>query len=69
MCLCSILKAKNSLVIEKMKRLRLVKKLIIGVAVILLFLIGGFLWLLSQASPESAPQDIVTIELPDTYEK
>ena len=52
-----------------MKRLRLVKKLIIGVAVILLFLTGGFLWLLSQASPESAPQDIVTIELPDTYEK
>lgn len=45
------------------------KKIIIGAVIIILLLIGGFLWLLSHASPESAPQDIVTIELPDTYEK
>ena len=45
------------------------KKFIIGVVIIFLLLTGGFLWLLSQASPESAPQDIVTIDLPDTYEK
>jgi len=46
-----------------------VKKVTISAVIILILLIAAFFWLLSQASPKHAPQDIVTIELPDTYEK
>jgi len=37
--------------------------------IIAILLIAAFFWLVSQASPKHAPQDVVTIELPDTYEK
>lgn len=47
----------------------IVKKITISVVIIAILLIAAFFWLLSQASPENAPQDAVTIELPDTYEK
>lgn len=45
------------------------KKLAIGggIAVVLLFAV--FFWLLSGASADNAPQEVQTIELPDTYEK
>lgn len=45
------------------------KKLAIGGAIVLILLLVVFFWLLSGASPENAPQDIQTFELPDTYEK
>ena len=47
----------------------IVKKITISVAIIAILLLAAFFWLLSQASPENAPQDVTTIELPDTYEK
>lgn len=40
------------------------------IAVLALFLLGGvFFWLVSGSSTKHAPQDVVTIELPDSYEK
>lgn len=40
------------------------------VTLVLLLLLGGiFTWLLMGASAENAPQDTITIELPDSYEK
>ena len=45
------------------------KKIAIGGGILLVLLIGVFFWLLSGASPENAPQEIQTIDLPDTYEK
>lgn len=45
------------------------KKAVIGFIVFLILFIGAFLFLLSKASPDNAPQDIKVIELPDSYEK
>ncbi len=45
------------------------KKLVIGGGIALVLLLAVFFWLLSGASADNAPQDIQTIELPDTYEK
>lgn len=45
------------------------RKLGIGLGVVVFLFILGFIWLLSGASPENAPQEVVTIDLPDSYEK
>ncbi len=45
------------------------KKLGVILGVLFLLFLGGFMWLLSQASPDHAPKDTVTINLPDSYEK
>ena len=45
------------------------KKLVIGGVIVLGLLLGLFVWLLSGASADNAPQEVKTIELPDTYEK
>lgn len=45
------------------------KKLAIGGGIVLLLLLAVFFWLLSGASADNAPQEMQTIELPDTYEK
>lgn len=45
------------------------KKLMIGAGIVIFLILGVFLWLVSGASPDKAPQDVVTVELPDTYEK
>jgi len=45
------------------------KRLIFGLLVLAAFLIAGFVWLLSAASPEHAPQEVQTLDLPDGYEK
>jgi len=34
----------------------------------LVLVIGVFIWLLMEASPENAPQETITVELPDSYE-
>lgn len=45
------------------------KKLAIGGGIAVIALLAVFFWLLSGASADNAPQDVQTIELPDTYEK
>ena len=45
------------------------KKLVIGGGIALVLLLALFFWLLSGASADHAPQEVQTIELPDTYEK
>lgn len=45
------------------------KKLVIGGGIALVLLLAVFFWLLSGASADNAPQELQTIELPDTYEK
>jgi len=45
------------------------KKFGIGIGVLALILVGGFLWLLSGASADNAPKDTVIVDLPDTYER
>ncbi len=45
------------------------KKTLIAIGCLLILFIGGFVWLLAQASPSNAPQDVQVIDLPDTYEK
>lgn len=45
------------------------KKALIAILCLLVVFIGGFVWLLSQASADNAPQEVQVIELPDTYEK
>ncbi len=45
------------------------KKLTLGAIALLVLVLGVFFWLVSGASPENAPQDPVTVELPDSYEK
>lgn len=45
------------------------KKTVIIFAALLGICLLGFLWLLAQASPTHAPDDVVTIDLDDTYEK
>jgi hypothetical protein len=39
------------------------KKLGLGLAALLLFIGIGFIWLISGASPDNAPQEVQTIEL------
>lgn len=43
------------------------KNLIIGLGVFLLLLILAMVWLASSVGPETAPQEVRSIELPDTY--
>ncbi|MDB2439707.1 hypothetical protein N9W89_13420 [Hellea sp.] len=45
------------------------KKLAIGGGIAIILLLVVFFWLLSGASADNAPQDVQTIELPDSYEK
>lgn len=45
------------------------KKALIALLCLFILFIGGFVWLLAQASPDNAPQGVQTIDLPDTYEK
>jgi cbb3-type cytochrome oxidase subunit 3 len=45
------------------------KRLTFGLLVLAIFFIGAFFWLLSAASPQHAPQEVQTIDLPDIYEK
>lgn len=45
------------------------KKMGALLGILAILCLGGFFWLLSQASPQNAPKDVVTIDLPDTYEK
>ncbi len=39
------------------------KKFLLGMSLFILLIIGGFLWLLSEASPENAPSGPVVIDL------
>ena len=43
----------------------------IGILLLILFLAlaGVFAWLVLEASPDNAPDEVITIELPDTYER
>ena len=45
------------------------KKLAIGGGIALVLLLAVFFWLVSGASADNVPQEVQTIELPDTYEK
>ena len=45
------------------------KKLAVGGGIALVLLLALFFCLLSGASADNAPQEVQTIELPDTYEK
>ncbi len=45
------------------------KKMLIIVGGLLLFLIAILFWLAGSVGPDSAPQDVRSIELPDTYGK
>jgi len=40
------------------------KKIGIGLAALFIVILAAFLWLLSGASPDNAPQDVQVIELP-----
>ena len=44
------------------------KKIGILLIVILVALAGLFAWLLLEAGPDNAPDETITIDLPDTYE-
>lgn len=43
------------------------KKALISLGAILILLVGAMLWLASSVGPETAPQDVRSIELPDDY--
>lgn len=45
------------------------KKLAIGGGIVAVLLLVVFFWLVSGASADNAPQEVQTIELPDSYEK
>lgn len=45
------------------------KKLLITIGVLILLLLGVIMWLAGSVGPDTAPQDVRTIELPDTYEQ
>ncbi|WP_371396427.1 hypothetical protein [Fretibacter rubidus] len=45
------------------------KRAVTAAGVVLLLIIGVFVWALAQSGPDNAPQDIKTIDLEDTYEK
>ncbi|MGJ8561296.1 MAG: hypothetical protein ACSHX3_13755 [Litorimonas sp.] len=44
------------------------KKLLISIGVTALLLIGIIIWLAGSVGPDTAPQDVRSIDLPDTYE-
>ena len=43
------------------------KKGLISLGVVLILLIIGMVWLASSVGPDTAPQDVRSIELPDSY--
>jgi len=45
------------------------KKALIAVGAVVFLGLVAFMWLLSGASPDNAPQDVKTIELPDAGAK
>jgi len=45
------------------------KKALMAIGTIIVLLIIGFVFLVGQASPDNAPQDIKVIDLPDSFEK
>lgn len=45
------------------------KKAFIAIGLLVILFIGGFVWLLGEASPDNAPQEVQVIDLPDTFEK
>lgn len=45
------------------------KRLAIALGVIVLLLIGGFVWLLGQSSADHAPKNVITVDLEDTYDR
>ena len=45
------------------------KKTVIIAVSVLLLLGAAFIWLASGGSAKHAPQEVITIELPDSYEK
>lgn len=45
------------------------KRLIFGLAALLLIFGGLFFWLLSASSNANAPTEVTVIDLPDTFEK
>jgi len=45
------------------------KKFGIGLGIVLLLILGGFLWLLSGASADNASKEEVVVDLPDTFER
>jgi len=45
------------------------KKLLITIGVFILLLVGVTLWLAGSVGPDTAPQDVRSIELPDTYDQ
>lgn len=45
------------------------KKFGVVFVILLLIALGGFFWLLSESSNAHAPQEPVTIDLPDSFEK
>jgi len=45
------------------------KKFGVAFGLLLLIILGGFFWLLSESSNSHAPQEPVVIDLPDSFEK
>ena len=45
------------------------KTFAIGGGILLVLFLAVFFWLVSGASADNAPQEVQTIELPDSYEK
>lgn len=45
------------------------KNLLIAIGIFVLLLVGIVMWLAGSVGPDTAPQDVRSIELPDTYEK
>lgn len=45
------------------------KKLLIAIGVFIVLLIGVLVWLAGSVGPDTAPQNVRSIELPDTYEQ
>ena len=44
------------------------KKLLIAAGVLGVLLVGMVFWLAGSVGPDTAPQDVRTIDLPNTYE-
>lgn len=44
------------------------KKLLIAAGVLGVLLVGTVFWLAGSVGPDTAPQDVRTIDLPNTYE-
>jgi len=45
------------------------KNLLIAVGVFVVLLIGILFWLAGSVGPDTAPQDVKSIELPDNYDQ